>query len=96
MTFIWDPIKSEQVLRDHGIDFARIEDVFSDPFAVEYIDEEHSTHDEIRFSIIGLTAEYGLIYLSYTETNDNELRFITARKAERRLVEIYDKRRSRI
>ena len=96
MDFIWDLNKREQVLKDHEIDFERIIDVFSDPLAIEYIDEQHSTPEEIRFSIIGLTAQYGLVYLAYTEINENELRFITARKAERRLVEIYDKRRSRI
>jgi uncharacterized protein len=96
MDFTWDPNKREQVLRDHDIDFDRIKDVFSDPLAIEYVDEEHSTAEEVRFSIIGLTAHYGLIYLAYTEINQDELRFITARKAERRLVEIYDTRRSRI
>lgn len=50
----------------------------------------------MRFSIIGITAEYGLIYLTFTEPAEHELRFITARKAEKRLVEINDKRRSRI
>jgi uncharacterized DUF497 family protein len=48
MKFVWDPLKKEKVAKEHHIDFERIEDVFRDPFAVEFIDEPHSD-DEIRF-----------------------------------------------
>ena len=41
---------------------------------------------EISWSIIGQTARYGLIVLIYTVTETADLRFITARKADRWMV----------
>jgi uncharacterized protein len=96
MKFTWDQKKSDKVKIDHKIDFEKIQDIFDDPFAIEFIDEEHSTDEEIRFAIIGLTAEYGLVYLVFTETTETELHFITARKAENWMVKQYDENRSRI
>jgi uncharacterized protein len=96
MKFTWDTKKAGRVLAEHKIDFGKIKDVFDDPFAVEYIDEIHSTDDEVRFAIIGLTVEYGLIHLVFTEVSENHLHFITARKAENRIVKFYEQNRSRI
>ncbi|MGI8641185.1 MAG: hypothetical protein ACR2MG_14715 [Pyrinomonadaceae bacterium] len=72
-----------------------IKDVFDDPFAVEYIDEKHSTEEEVRFAIIGLTVEYGLIQLIFTEPTETELHFVTARKAGNWMVKIYEQNRRR-
>jgi len=95
MKFVWDENKRRKVLEDHRVDFAKIIDIFDDPFVIEYIDEDHSTADEMRLAAIGITAAYGLTYLVYTEPVDNELRFITARTAESWMVKVYDQRRSR-
>ncbi|MCY7377424.1 MAG: BrnT family toxin [Pyrinomonadaceae bacterium] len=78
------------------MEFDRIKDVFDDPFAVEYTDEAHSTDEEIWFAVIGLTVEYGLIQLIFTEPTDTELHFITARKAESWMVKVYEQNRRRI
>ncbi len=96
MQYTWDPDKAKKVARDHKVKFAKIEDVFRDPFAVEFFDESHSDEDEARFGIIGITAEYGLIYLVFTEINEEALRFITGRKAERWMVNEYEEKRRRI
>ncbi len=95
MKFSWDEAKRERVLIEHKVDFAKIGDVFEDPFAIEDLDELHSTADEIRFTIIGLTREYGLIFLAFTEPQETELRFITARKAEPWMTTLYDEGRSK-
>jgi uncharacterized protein len=94
--FKWDPDKKEKVLADHHVDFEKIKDIFDDPFAVEFIDEKHSSDDEIRYGIIGLTAEYGMIYVVFTEDDPTEIRFVTARKAERWMVSEYEQERHRI
>lgn len=65
MNFTWNPDKARKVKLEHKIDFYKLTDVFDDPFAVEFDDEEHSTDDESRYAIIGLSAEYGLIYLVF-------------------------------
>lgn len=95
MDFTWNEQKRSRVLAEHKIDFAKIDDLFEDPFAVEDIDEIHSTTEEIRFTIIGLTREYGLVFLVFTEPRDTELRFVTARKAEQWMTRLYDKGRSK-
>jgi uncharacterized DUF497 family protein len=69
--------------------------VFDDPFAVEDIDEIHSSAEETRFTIIGLTREYGLVFLVFMEMSETHLRFVTARKAESWMTKIYDEARSK-
>lgn len=44
---------------------------------------------------IGITAAYGLTYLVYTEPGENETHFITARRAEKWMVDYYEKSRAR-
>lgn len=43
MRFVWDPSKRAKVIEEHAVDFEKVEDVFADPFAIEFFDEEHST-----------------------------------------------------
>ncbi|MGI8669382.1 MAG: BrnT family toxin [Aridibacter sp.] len=95
MRYNWNSEKAKKVKKNHKVDFEKIKDIFDDPFAVEFIDEEHSADDEIRFAIIGLTAEYGLIYLVFTEISFTHLHFITARKAENWMIKEYGQNRSR-
>lgn len=80
MNFTWDKNKAVKVKDEHKIDFDKIRDVFNDPFAVEFIDEEHSTGEEIRFEIIGLTFEYGLIHLVFIEITENTSAFYNGKK----------------
>ena len=42
------------------LEFKKITNIFEDPYAVEFIDESHSTEDETRYAIIGATI-YGLV-----------------------------------
>jgi uncharacterized protein len=93
--YTWDEEKAEQVLKEHGISFAQIIDIFSDPYAVEYVDEAHSTETEIRYAIIGLTG-YGLTYLVFTDVNEEEVHFITTRLAEPWMVDDYEENKRRI
>ena len=66
MDFTWDPKKAKRVFADHGVDFARITDIFEDSLSLDLIDKKHSSPDENRFIIVGVTAKYGLIHLVYT------------------------------
>ncbi len=95
MKYTWNEGKAKKVKAEHKIDFKKLEDVFADPFAVEFIDESHSTNDEIRFGIIGFTAEYGLIYRVFTEPAEGELHFITTRRAENWMIKEYEQNRGR-
>ncbi len=95
MQYNWNSEKATKVKENHKVDFEKIKDIFDDPFAVEFIDDEHSTDNEMRFAIIGLTAEYGLIYLVFTEISITHLHFITARKAENWMIKEYEQNTSR-
>ena len=94
MNYTWHEEKAEEVRQKHAIEFAKITDIFSDPYAVEFIDEVHSSDEETRFAIIG-TTNYGLVYLVFTETTEDELHFITARLAEGWMVKVYEENRKR-
>ncbi len=87
--FVWDESKRRKVIREHKVDFALLIDVFDDPFGIYQEDLEHSD-DETRYSVVGLTAEYGLIFAIFIYTNNNEVRLITARRAEKWMVKQYE------
>lgn len=92
MNFTWDEDKAKKVRREHSIEFSRIIDIFEDPFAIEFIDEKHSSANETRYAIIGITT-YGLVYLVFTESTPDEIHFITARLAENWMVKEYEENR---
>ncbi len=93
--FTWKEGKREKVLKKHKVDFEKIKDIFDDPFSIDFTDEEHSTPDEIRYGIIGKTARYGLIALYYTFEDEITAKFITARRAEKWMVNVYEQQRYR-
>ena len=90
--YSWHHEKAEEVKKKRSVEFAKIIDIFSDPYAIEFIDEEHSSEAEIRYGIIGVTI-YGLVYLVFTEISEDELHFITARLAEKWMVKEYEESR---
>lgn len=87
--FVWDESKRLKVIKEHKVDFALVIDAFDDVFGVYFEDFEHSTDEEIRFNVIGFSARYGLIYVTFTYEN-NDIRLITARKAEKWMVKEYE------
>jgi uncharacterized DUF497 family protein len=94
MKISWDESKREKVIKDHGIDLQRVVDVFDDPFGVYIEDPGHSTDEETRFNIIGLSAAYGLTFVAFTY--DEAVHLITARRAEKWMVKEYEKERKRV
>jgi uncharacterized DUF497 family protein len=93
--FTWDDDKAEEVRREHKVDFARLRDIFDDPYGVEYEDVKHSTPEEARYCVIALTAAYGLMFLSYTEPEPEEIHCITARRADPWMVDEYEENKKR-
>ena len=94
--FVWRESKREEVIKEHSVDFAKIGDIFDDPFAVYIEDYEHSTEIEIRFNIIGITAQYGLIFAVFIYEGAFGIHFITARRAENWMVKEYEENRKRL
>lgn len=90
MNFTWNEDKARKVKDEHRVEFDKLFDIFEDDFSLDLIDKKHSTPDETRFIIVGVTAEYGLVHLVYTMPSDEEIHFITARKAAKFYVKQYE------
>lgn len=91
--FTWKEGKREKVLKKHKVDFEKIKDIFDDPFSIDFTDYEHSSEDETRYAKIAFTAEYGLVFLIYTETEFDAVGFVTAGRAENWTAKEYERRK---
>lgn len=89
----WDETKRKKVIKDHSIDFKKVEEIFDDPFAIQNMERDHADSEE-RLTIIAKTSAYGLIAVVYTFRND-DIRYITARRAEKWMISLYEKQRNR-
>jgi uncharacterized DUF497 family protein len=92
LRFEWDDKKAIENLANHGVSFGEATEVFYDPNALEDYDAGHSV-DEARFMIIGLSSRR-LLYVVYAERAVDQVRIISARKADRAEQEIYERRRT--
>ena len=93
--FKWNEAKRQKVIKEHKVDFAKIEDIFDDPFSIDFTDYEHSSDNETRYAKIAFTVEYGLVFLIYTEADFENVRFVTARRAENWMAKEYERRKNR-
>ena len=85
--FEWDNNKAASNTRDHeGVTFEQAAAAFSDPFAVEWLDEREDYGEE-RGVLLGMTGGQ-LLYVAYAERGDN-IRIISARRATRHEQDIY-------
>ncbi len=79
MRFTWDVDKAVANERKHNVDFPTAALVFGDPGRFERRDSEHSDHEE-RMVVIGCDGTR-VLYVVYTEREDDAIRIISARKA---------------
>jgi uncharacterized DUF497 family protein len=85
--FEWDDEKAASNIRDHdGVTFEQAAAAFSDPFAIEWIDEREEYGEE-RSILLGMIGGQ-LLYVAFTERSDN-IRIISARRATRHEQDIY-------
>ena len=79
LEFEWHKAKAEANFRRHGVSFDLATTVFTDPFAIERVDDRDD-HDEERFVIIGAAEGKVLLFVAYTE-REERIRIISARRA---------------
>jgi len=88
--FEWDDKKNEINIFRHDVSFEEASTVFKDDYAVTLYDEKHSEYED-RFIIIGVSEH--LLQLTvchcYRGENEDTVRIISARKAEKHEIEIY-------
>jgi uncharacterized DUF497 family protein len=87
--FEWDITKNDKNILKHGVNFQEASTVFRDTRAVVLDDAAHS-HDEERFIIIGISENQRLLMVCHCyRDNDELIRIISARKAEKVEEAIY-------
>jgi uncharacterized protein len=79
MSYQWDPDKASLNRINHGVDFADAVSVLEDDRAITVEDQRY---DEERFITIGMDAIGRILLVVYTWCDD-EIRLISARKADR-------------
>lgn len=80
MKFEWNIGKAALNIKNHGVSFEEAEEAFFDEFSLDLFDESHSSLDEERFQILGLTSKNVLLVV-YTLREAETYRIISARKA---------------
>ena len=79
LEFDWHDAKADANLQSHGVSFDLAMTVFSDPFAVERLDDREDYGEE-RFVIIGMAEGNVVLFVAYTE-REERIRMISARRA---------------
>ena len=77
--FQWDDRKAASNVVDHSVTFDAARNVFTDPFALDWLDESED-YGEDRYAVIGM-SEGRLLYVAYTMRGE-AIRIISARLAE--------------
>jgi len=92
MIFEWNPHKAKENLAKHGVSFTEAETAFEDFFAVESLDAEHSTADEVRYKMLAM-SEVKILVVVYTMRREI-YRIISAREAESYERKFYERQRA--
>ena len=94
MKFEWDPEKEARNIQKHGVTFEQACFVFSDPFALNLFDAEHSD-DEDRWLLLGKALHETILVVIHTYRSKEgfeTVRIISARKATKHEKKSYLKR----
>jgi len=87
--FEWNEAKSKANIRKHGISFEEAKSVFFDEYALLIADPDHSETED-RFVLLGLSARLRLLLVCHCfEVDDNLIRVISCRKANRKEMSLY-------
>ena len=89
MQFEWDAEKAASNLKKHGVSFDEAESVFGDTLASVFLDDDHSI-EEKREIIIGHSDRQRLLVINFTEREDDIIRIISARSADREERRTYE------
>jgi uncharacterized DUF497 family protein len=88
MKVIWDLDKEKENIRKHNISFSYAAEIFHDDHRLIWYDAAHSDRED-RYVNVGKTDDEVVIFVVETESNGDEIRIITARKANKRERKAY-------
>lgn len=89
MNFEWDEAKNKANIHKHGIDFADVHDVFNHPM-LTLLDDRESYGEERWIGIGKIQTLVGVVV--YIERDIDVIRIISARKATKQEVRLYEQR----
>ena len=92
-TFEWDCTKSDSNLLKHGVSFEEAKTVFTDELGRLISDPDHSELAEDRFLLLGMSIGSRLLVVCHCIRQEDRIRIISARKAEKRERKIYERYR---
>ncbi len=86
--FEWDESKSRSNKRKHKVSFEEAQSAFLDENAIRYFDPDHSK-DEDRFLMLGMSLTLRVLVVSHCYKENDIIRIISARKADKKEQESY-------
>lgn len=79
--FTWDPKKSAQNQKKHGVSFEEAQSAFFDESALEFADPDHSAEED-RFILLGRSFLLRMLVVCHCHREkEGVVRLISARKA---------------
>jgi len=89
--FIWDEAKNRKNKRDHGVSFEEAQTVFLDENAIRFFDPDHSKEED-RFIMLGVSFKLRVLVVCHCyRENDEVIRLISARKADKEECKDYER-----
>jgi uncharacterized DUF497 family protein len=92
MRFVWDPIKAKNNFEKHRVSFEEAATAFVDQEAIRIHDPEHSESED-RWILLGLSRHIRVLVVVHVEREEDVIRIISARKANRKEQRNYIKER---
>ena len=87
--FEWDQNKNASNIKKHGVSFEEAKTVFSDDLARLISDPEHPEEEE-RFIMLGESIESNLLIVCHCIRDEDSVRLISARKADKKERRTYE------
>jgi len=90
LDFTWDEKKNISNQKKHnGVSFEEAKTVFSDELGRLVLDPEHSDGEQ-RFILMGMSAKFRILTVCHCEINEDTIRIISARKADKNEIKQYE------
>ena len=86
--FEWDDDKRESNLKKHGIDFIEAREIWLSPLVIEK--DDRYAYGEERYRAFGMLMKKGSVICIYTKRENNIIRIISLRKANKREIKSYE------
>ena len=90
LEFTWDEKKNISNQKKHdGVTFEEAKTVFADELARLVPDPEHSDGEQ-RYILMGVSEQFRILTVCHCEINENTIRIISARKADKNEIKQYE------